>query len=415
MKTAVTEKPFNKFLVNLFVILGPLGNLLTPHLISHAFRSYYLILLTFPFFYRAICQWQAKIVVFFTPFFLYAFISTLLVDHPEFKKEEVLFRFFLLLTQFLFVLGASSHFFSFKEVRALIMNYTKAVFLSVIIGYLLYLALNLEWLSLKIFERFSVLTQTGYGLVRFSPGSYPNEYGITASFTLAILTLIFQENGSLSRKNPLKKNFLGRLTFHISYFLTLGALLLTTTRAAYLAYLWSLLYLLWKKKKSAMILIHSSLAILSIVVIFNFFSIDILGVINSGFKFSALETDSLGERLSLWKIASTEFTEKLWLGSGFSYYSNLHNLYLQLLFEMGIFGFFTLIAALFFTLVERRFWHFKSKVSSNEEFVKKVISIGLIHVLWFGISNHNLNHHLTWFIILLSLSCRSLYRSELKN
>jgi len=395
----------NWLLINLFVVLGPLGNLLTPQLISHAFRSYYLVLLLFPLLYSCFYRWQAAILVACLPYFLYSLASAIWFPHHEFTSREVLFRFFLLFSQFLFVLGASSHFTSFHEVKKLILRYVKSVFLSVLVGYCFYLGFSFKFFSLSLLEKFSVLTQMGYGFLRFSPGSYPNEYGTITSFTLAVTALIAQKNLFSSKK-----------ILYFFYCLTLGALLLTTTKAAYLSYLGSLLYLWWKDKRSLAVVVIPCVVIFCVALILSFFHLNAFAVLSIGFPMRILELPSIEERMLFWKIALEEWKSHLWFGHGFSYYSNLHNLYLQLLCEMGLVGSCVLAMAFFLSLRgEEGYWRIKKQLSEEEELVRKIVHVGLIHVLWFGLSNHNLNHHLTWFTLLLCFSLRALYQCEKKK
>lgn len=177
-----------KWLIYLFIFLGPLGNLLTPGGLPPAFRTYYFVLLGFPLFFNRIDQKQHKLFFLLLPFFLYCFVSSMLVDEEAFYAT---YRFFLLFFQFLFVLGAAAYINSQKEALTI---YLKSFFISLIVGYTFLFGFYMKLISFETIERFSVLGQFGYGMLRFSIGSYPNEYGIVASFVSAVLLL------SLSQK-----------------------------------------------------------------------------------------------------------------------------------------------------------------------------------------------------------------------
>lgn len=375
-----------KTLLSGFIFLGPLGNLLTPHFFPSAFRAYYFLLLGFPILFTRIREKQMKLLILFSPFFLYCFFSAFYV-HINGRNPDAhpLFRFFLFATQFLFILGASSLVTTEQEKFETVALYLKAYFYSLLIGYLFYIGFYLGLVSFELIERFSVLGQFGYGLLRFSPGSYANEYGIVTSFALSILTLILLENKE-------SQFHLSRRAVIVFFALTFIALLFTTTRAAYLSYLFSLFYL---SRRLSRTLLWLPVVFIFLILALRFFEIDMFAILSMGFNFASLENGTTLERVSTWIWAFKEFQTSPLFGLGFAAIANLHNVYLELFFEIGVIGTVLLVGTLLFAWAPVQV-HF-----GGEGVLKKIRTLGLMHVLWFAMSNHNLNHHLTWFVFFL--------------
>ena len=376
------------FLLRLFIVLGPLGNIFTPAVFPNAFRTYYFILLGFPFFLNSLDKKQLKLLFLATPFFLYCFLSSILGLSEE---PESLVRFFLFLSQFLFVWAAASYLKNQTEALNL---YLKSFFLSLIIGYGFFIGFYLGLFSFATIERFSVLGQFGYGLLRFSIGSYPNEYGIVASFVTSVLLLMMINDEDRIFSKATTIIFLG---------LTVMALLLTTTRSAYIACLASFLSIAWIKKKA---FLWASGIILCMIGLLKIFKINIISFILLGFNLAQTSQGSMGSRLLLWQEALEAFLSHGFFGQGFGSFSNAHNVYFQLIVELGLIGCLLLVALLMLAFFKRRglFFYPQEKMTSAELFSKRVRRLGMMHVLWFALTNHNLNHHLTWFVILLWLS-----------
>ncbi len=376
------------FLVRLFVVLGPLGNIFTPGIFPAAFRTYYFILLGFPFLFTYLHKKQQKLLFLLIPLFIYAFISSLYVDFLAPEEEFSLMRWGLLLSQFLFVLGATSYIKDQVEILSL---YLKSFFLSLMINSVFFIGFYLDIFSFATIERFSVLGQFGYGLLRFSIGSYPNEYGIVASFVASVLFLMIIDKRYRIFSKIVTVFFLG---------MTLMAVILTTTRSAYVACCMSFLSIAWIKKRA---LLWASVMGLCAMILLKVFNISLVDVILFGFDVGQISQGSMGARLILWDEALQEFLSHGFFGKGFATFTDLHNVYLQLLVELGIIGCFLLIGALALALCKRERTPFV-QMSFQDVFLQRVQRLGMAHVLWFALTNHNLNHHLTWFVILLWLS-----------
>ncbi len=381
-----------KWLISLFIFLGPLGNLLTPGAFPNAFRSYYFVLLGFPLFFNRIDKKQHKLFFLLLPFFLYSLLSSMWVDEGVINTLQ---RFFLLFFQFLFVLGAASYVQNQKDALTL---YLKAFFVSLIMGYIFFLGFYLKAFSFTTIERFSVLGQFAYGLLRFSIGSYPNEYGIVASFAFAALLLWISQDKKESIPLPFS-----RVTTIIFLGLTCIALLLTTTRSAYVACFLSVFYISWIRKK---VLLWVSLLSLSVLGILKAFNISVIRFILVGFDWMQVSQGSMGSRLVLWDKAWEEFSSRALWGKGFAAFADLHNVYFQLLAELGLVGVFLLLGALMCAFFKRKVFFLlpQQELTSEDLFIKRVRMMGMMHILWFALTNHNLNHHLTWFVILLYLA-----------
>lgn len=389
-------------LLKAFVVLGPLGNLLTPQLITNSFRAYYFILLCFPVFYFPLQKRVAKVLIFTIPLLVYCVLSSFYAYHRGFQ-DYPFSRLTLFLTQFLFVLGAASFIKTYDQIVHLIKLYIKSFVVSLFIGYIFYIGYYLSLIPLSFLDRFSVLTQIGYGFLRFSPGSYPNEYGIVASFFLSIITFLL-----LNYKDAEHLKFYSKSKLLVLFVLAFIALLLTTTRSAYLSYCIMLCYFAWKKRNLFRVLSLTLLGCLLIATLLLCFGINIFDILKVGFSVDTLETGSLGDRMREWKKALELFKLEPFLGVGFSAQCSLHNLYLQILFELGIVGLFITSVTLAFFLFEKGFIRRKSGIkeslSFQNKFVHLILVSGIVHVLWFAGSNHNLNHHLTWFVALLCFS-----------
>lgn len=375
----------------LFAALGPLGNVLTPHFFPSSFRTYYFVLPFFLFFYFWIKERLAKIAIIFLPFLIYCFISAMIVEKFGSANEpHTSFRFFLFLCQFYFIIGAASHLKEQKNIFTLLKTYLLFYFISMMLGYFLFTGYYLKFISIEVLSRFSVLTQFGFGLLRFSPGSYPNEYGVVSSFVLSVLILIFLEK-------KMEKFRLTKKKFHFFFFASFLAFLLTTTRAAYLSFLVSLLYIGWGSGRFSRMIAYLLFLIGVFFSLLLPLKINMFQILTTGFTQKFTE-GSLGERYQIWFEAVEKAQGHCFWGTGFASLTNLHNVYLQLFFELGFVGLILLIGSVFLAFLES---HGRYKKEQLDPFFSKIRIVGLVNVLSFAASNHNLNHHLTWFVCFL--------------
>ncbi len=378
----------------LFIALGPLGNMLTPPGFPSSFRAYYFLLPCFPIFYLTMKERIAKIGIIFLPFLIYCFVSASIVEKFGVANEpHTAFRFFLLLCQFLFVLGAASHLKEKKQIVRLLKIYLCFFFISVAAGYVLFFGYYLNLLSLSVLNRFTILTQFGFDFLRFSPGSYPNEYGIVASFVLSVLSLIFFEK-------RFQEYGFSKKWFYFLFSATFLAFILTTTRAAYLSFFVSTLYITWKSGKFLKAFGIISLFILAFFGLLTLVKINMFQILATGFT-QRFDEGSLGERFFMWQETIEKAQGHDFWGAGFASLTDVHNVYLQLFLELGFVGTVFLIGSLFLTSIESFLRYKKAPSDVHDHFLSKIQIVGLINVLSFAASNHNLNHHLTWFVFFL--------------
>ena len=392
-------------LVNLFVLIGPLGNLLVPSGFPHAFRSFFFVLPFAPFFLSRLERREMKMLLVSSLLLFYILVSSYCIHFTvSHDYASPFFRAMLLLGEYFFTFGVV--FFLkktdiSKTIIYLVRLYLYGVFLSLLVGYFLFFGFYLNHLSKSILMHFCVNMQFAYGLLRFSPGSYPNEYGTIMSFALSVLSLLLGERKHLANQIGLSKYFAFLL-----YCLCLIALFLSITRSAYLSYFISLCYLcLVSKRMRHYVFVLGGYCILILFALKGVFA-DFLILILTGFIKISLYAGSVGERMQKWKIALQGLSDSPILGKGFGYFFDTHNVYLGLFCELGILGTLLLIGVLLTHLLPHKDkikkLLFKRYVCCHYElFANRIIVIGCIHIFWFALSNHNMHHHLTWFVFLL--------------
>jgi len=380
---------FPLLLIYLFAFLGPLGTLVTPRFLPGPFRFYYVLLSAFLFFWTKMKRETFRTALFFFPFLAYVLISGFFCfNKPSIELDPSFFsKACLFLSHCFFVIGAVSYLQNVPSNDAfqkLIRLYLFGYGLSLLVGYALFFGFYLQHLTLDTLDRFTVLTQFGYGLLRFSPGSYANEYGIVSSFVCSILLLLLAEQ---------KK---GKIPLFLFFLFSFTALLLTTTRAAYLCFLFALVYLGFISKKLRMAL---SLFFGGCLMGFLFFQKGIFSSIWNGIVILCTKVGTFKERLGHWQWGINAFEDHLFFGEGFGFYSHIHNVFLELFFELGIVGCLLLIGATLLSFLNRR--KAIQSLFFEKNLQSRVVVLGLMHVFWFALSNHNLNHHLTWMVLLL--------------
>lgn len=390
---------YKEKLVRGFCFFGPIGNLIPVLPVVHSFRFFYIIAflgaLCFIFQFNRMKENKYLFAV-SVPLIVYTFVSALLGllnNTSADPAENPVIRWALMMVMFFFVLYASSGHHTAEDCRRYIKLYLYGYLVSMVAGYIIFAGYYEGIISFDMLQYIEVLPQLGYGMLRFSPGSYPNEYGIVSSFVLTVITyLLLSKNSSFNKK-----------TLAIIYLFVFVALVLTTTRAAYIAYGLCLLFLLLRQAMSFqlkriifLIFIVASLITLALYIIqTNYY--DILAVFEVGYDSFTSNTGSSAERFEAWDVSSKLFIDEKYItGLGFGSLENMHNVYLELFFELGLLGTGLLLAT--FMLYSIAF-----KDVLRDELTSVVTILGMINVLWFAVSNHNLNHHLTWFIILLFL------------
>ncbi|MCB1084711.1 MAG: O-antigen ligase family protein [Chlamydiia bacterium] len=384
----ITLSTVQRGLVYCFVFFGPLGNLLTPRFLPYAFRFYHFFLLLTPLFFARLEKREWKTIALFLPLFSYCLISALFCHY----KEEVhpdsypLLRAFLFISQCLFMFGASFALKKRDERRRLLTLYLWGFFLSLLVGYFFTIGYYSHFLSFETIHKYSVEAQMGWGLLRFSPGTYPNEYGNVSSFVLSLLLLMYGH----------------RQRFWLLPFLSLTfiASLLTTTRAAYLSFLIALVYLTFTSPPVRKLLTKLSLVFLGILLILKAYSLNFFKIFILGFKAFSFTQGSTGVRFKEWIKGVDDLNSHILFGNGFGANILTHNVYLELLFELGLIGTLVLTVTCILYCIEHS-GKLLSLLSSHlapppDRFYHQVTLLGLLHVFLFALSNHNMHHHLTW-------------------
>lgn len=248
-----------------------------------------------------------------------------------------------------------------------------------------------------LYSRFVSLEQEAYGYIRFSPGTYPNEFGIICSF-YGVLSISLYGHTSKPR--------------YLAFFLlAMAGMFLASTRAAYITAAVGLLTVFIRfpdpQARVQMLLFSAGSAPLLMLVL-SYFSFDLIGVLQAGYEALASGRGSSGERALDWTRALREFSDSYLFGSGFESQaaSQLHNVPLQFLHGLGLLPLFaiTVLAVLFFWLQ-----HASGAVTLNTGSERLRRHLSLIrwilfqHVFIFALTNHNQAHFFTW--LLFAMAC----------
>lgn len=409
-------------LIPLYIFCGAMGSLIPFS--SGSFRFFYVLLplIILVSLFHLSRKRTPFFITLFVPYLLFSAVSAYLTHlnphavNSSLSTDQGPVSRIILLACLLFSTFLMADHAMKKDMKSKA-NYIKvflfSYFISMIIGYIFFIGYYLGAVSIKWISRFQVLTQF-YGkenLLRFSPGSYPNEYGNASSFVLAVLVLLFLSRTELKKQNLFFNRFGSTLFMAVFFLLATGALFLTETRSAYITLTLSLLYIAVSSHLSPKQIMMTVLKVVPVIAIIYLviqrflFNINAVFMLEYNGFFAAY--GSTTTRFLAWHLAYINFSKNIILGSGFGTASGIHNTYLQLLFETGLLGIALLLLALFI------FWRhyrtgvirFKRQKDSDirSDLLWKITNIGFIHVLWFATNNHNLNHFLTWFVIFLFL------------
>lgn len=404
----------SSFLIKSFVFFGVIGSLLPLPVVPHSFRFYYLLLpaMIIYFMFIGIKGSTFRYIQISIPLLIYLTISasiSLTFNGAEQAQENPMFRLGLLFCLFITTILIASYIdkdnveYKFN----LITLYLKGYFTTLIFGYIFFIGYNNGILTQAFIENFQVMFQEGYGLMRISPGSYPNEYGNVSSFVLSIITLLLMNKKRLKEEKTIFKNRLSSLYILAFGGLTLVALFLTTTRAAYISFGLSLVYLIFSQfnvyKIAKSVFSLSFFSVLLFWFVQNYIY-DIMSILRTAYYSFFNEDASAYERFNAWDIGFDNFKDHLLFGLGFGTSGDLHNTYLQMLFEIGVVG----VILFFLTFITYMVVHKNKKTviettNIKYEIFSKTKNLAILHVLWFATNNHNVNHHLTWFCVLLVL------------
>jgi len=379
-----------------FVFFGPLGVILSPPFLPNAFRFYYFFLPLFPIFFLRLKESAWKAILTFIPFFFYCIVFAYFTENKSVPQEvQPLFRSGLFITQYLFTFGAAFCVNACaQEKRRILCLYLTGFFLSLVVGYTLFWGNYLGFVPMKTISRLCIELQTEKQVTeifwRFSPGSYPNEYGNVSSFVLSVLILLLAE----------RKNF--SLFLYLFICMAFVSLIFSTTRAAYLSFCVTLIYLcLISLPVRRIFLKLVCLGGCIVFILMRFFSFDFLHTLVQRFGHISLKTGSSGVRIAEWIKGFNQLGHTPLWGTGFGHNIFAHNVYLELLYEMGVIGCMLLLISFIhyfsehYLQIRKKFF---AQTDKREVLYNRITVIGLIHVLLFAITNHNMHHHLTWTI-----------------
>jgi O-antigen ligase len=223
-----------------------------------------------------------------------------------------------------------------------------------------------------------------------------------------VLTLLLVYRRQLIGSDPIFRRISSTPLLLLSFLLTLGALFLATTRAAYVSYILSVLYIGLSQggfKKPVTFLARTAIAAFVLLLCVQPF-FDVESVLAGGYHAFFDQTSFASGRLGDWDIALGLYLRQPYLGFGFGTMDMMHNVYLQMLFGLGIVGFSLLVLTTVILMVRGRglrlFPLRAPDLSAAQLLLKRTSTIALVHVFWFALSNHNLNHFLTWLAVLLT-------------
>ena len=416
------------FLLTLFCFLGPLGRLLPIPGSPDNFRIFYLLLVPAALVFLQTTMTRSAAYRLIGTLLIVAVIGTSAIRAAsgsatgEGLGESPLSRAGLLIALFLFSVfaGHLTPTLSDSQRLALVSTYLKAYAISVAAGFFFMFASDVGGVSFSTFRIFHVISDEGYGMRRFSPGSYPNEYGNVSSFALSsLLLLIFEcrrkQMWGARRALPFRRFALNALLVPFA----LTGLFMATTRSAYISFVLSVLYVLLRSRVGlSSRMSRGFLVLLALALPLGVWKADVIqnkalivtSVIRIGFVGAIEGSASVAQRFDVWKVAFRELKESPWWGAGFGKFANVHNLYLQFAAEIGFGGITLLLLGGFIT-----YWFSRRDVTHDAAVVQvlePMRNLAIFHVLFFGLSNHNLNHHLTWFACLLCLLAPRLTESE---
>jgi len=120
-----------------------------------------------------------------------------------------------------------------------------------------------------------------------------------------------------------------------------------------------------------------------------------------GIRKISLSTGTSGIRIAEWVKGFEQLGNSAFWGTGFGVNTSTHNVYLELLYELGVVGILVLLVSLIYFFSEN---HFRMGKVKGKILYHRITTIGLIHLFLFAVTNHNMHHHLTWMTFLFFTS-----------
>jgi hypothetical protein len=306
---------------------------------------------------------------------------------------------FMFILMILFVYGRDAGRTSESIIKRMVKAYDIGFIVYFLLGWPLYIAAVTRKISRETYFLFTVqfnITDES-ALLRFCPGDYPN--GAGEMLAVYIIFIIYMRR--YIKWVPLK--------------LAIGfaSILITTTRAGILPALFiALLFcasLCFKKLFTIVVVRKSTVVVFVTIVIFIIVSIFITLHVESVSKrvsglyngiVNASESQSVQKRYEYWSDAYRTFNDTSYLGDGFARYLETHNVMLQLLAEIGIFGtlfFLIFICIRIWTVVKAYLKKAYQKQGIEADFIRMLI-FAIPANGFFALTNHNLFHFTFWFL-----------------
>lgn len=351
----------------------------------------------------------------FAPFIL--FIVTVLpsLANPHFYSEfyektdpvKIFFNYiFLQLICFSIAISVNT-----KNKLLNCLKYSLYSFLLVLgFGFFQQIAYYLGFYNPNLYVGFHSLIIDYYGpFLRFSPGTFSNEFGeITQSILIFFTVLLY----NFRKKIPLFK----KLGLQLILFLSLVALVLNFTRISWIVYVLFLFcfFGIGKNKLKERFFLSLFTVFIIAITYFLYSETDIPVIISIFDRFSELSelsSSSAGTRLEAWDISLNLFLERPFTGHGLGTASETHNVPIQLLAETGVQGLLGFYFLIFYLLHK----FYKMIYKSSDLFLKSVslaVFFSLAGCIIFDFTNHGIYHFVLWLIIALGLATEKIIKNE---
>jgi hypothetical protein len=279
-----------------------------------------------------------------------------------------------------------------------------------ILGLIVYIPTVIGLIPIEFWKKFVTVYQIAYGYLRFSPGTYPNEFGVLSSFFSIVSIMFF----------IIEKKY----KYIILLLIFLMGIALASTRISYVTFGMSILiiFVFYFRNINFIFIFFLSfiLSILLLIFLDNYFNFNFYNVLMTGINsISSLEGYTKGSsaiRLESYAIATDKFLKSPYLGLGFEspHVAMMHNLILQLFYGYGLFFSAIMVITIILFVIMVRSKTIKNQFSillridnKLHKYFKVMIWVLFIHVFLFGLTNHNQAHFLTWLFfgqLLLNLN-----------
>ncbi len=343
----------------------------------------------------------------FYPFIIFVITILPSLSNPHFYSEFYekvdsvkIFLNYIFLQIICFTLALSLN-TKLKLINALKMTFTSFL-LVLTFGFFQQIFYYLGLYDPNLYVGFHSLIVDYYGpFLRFSPGTFSNEFGEIIQTVLIFLSIfIYNFKDKISTLN--------KIYIYNIWLISVIALILNFTRISWIVYFLFILSFFGFSKgriKEKLFLVLSIITIASITY-FLYTETNIAVIVSIFDRFielSELSSSSAGTRLEAWEISYNLFLESPIIGHGLGTASETHNVPLQLLAETGIQGLIGFYFLIFYLLNK-----FFKMIKRTEDLFLKSISIAVFYSLLscviFDFTNHGIYHFVLWLIIAFGLS-----------